>query len=105
MLLYKAVTSFKLPASLYPDYRDIVLTCRKKFLRVNKARPLEEGHVQRQARWKNAKLEDLLATRQQDTTGVVTVHRPLKRHRAGKKVALPGIKPRISGFSCQCSSH
>ena len=77
----------------------------KKFVSVNTARLLKEGHVQRQARWKKAKLEDLLVTCRQDTTGVITVHRPLKQHRAGKKVAPPGIKPRTSGFSCQCSSH
>ena len=60
---------------------------RKKFLSVNTARPLEEGHVQRQARWKKAKSEDLLATYRQDTTDFVTVRRPLKQHRARKKTA------------------
>ena len=34
-----------------------------------------------------------MATRRQDTIGVYTVRRPLKRHRAGKKVAPPGIEP------------
>ena len=34
---------------------------RKKFVSINTARLLEEGPVQRQARWKKAKSKDLLA--------------------------------------------
>ena len=75
---------------------------KKKLLSINTARLLEEGHIQRQARWKRATSEDLLAMHRQDTTGAVTVCRPLKQHRAGTKVAPPGIEPRTSGFSCQC---
>ena len=36
---------------------------RKKFISVNTVRQLEEGHVRRQAQWKKAKSEDLLAMR------------------------------------------
>ena len=37
----------------------LIHSYRKKFVGVNTARPLEEGHVRRQARWKKAKSEDL----------------------------------------------
>ena len=46
---------------------------RKKFVSINTARPLEEGHVQRQTRWKKAKSENLLGMRRQESASVVTV--------------------------------
>ena len=55
----------------------VLPSSRKKFLSINTARPLEEGHVQRQARWKKAKSEDLLTMRRQDTTQHHTA-RPLE---------------------------
>ena len=84
----------------YVQLQEEILKCKNQL-----GRMLEEGHIRRQAQWKKAKSNDLLAMHQQDTTGVVTVHRPLKRHRAGKKVAPPGIEPRKSGFSLLGVGH
>ena len=39
-----------------------------------------------------------------ETIGAITVRRPLKRQRERKKVAVPGIEPRASGLSRQCSA-
>ena len=46
--------------------------------------------------------EDLLAMRRHDTTNVVTVRRPLKRHRAGNKVAPFMLMNFFLSLQCVC---
>ena len=57
-----------------------------------------------QARWKELGPETLKATCQNKTQLTLLLSIDLS-HRAVKKVVLPGIEPRTSGFSRQCSSH
>ena len=69
--------------SLHPPYR-------KKFLTINTAKPLEEGHVRRQARWKKAKSKDLLAMRRQYTTSA-TFFPALCRFKGLRTVTTPVV--------------
>ena len=55
---------------------------QEEILSINSARPMEEGHVRRplgttEEGYVQRPLGNVL---NQDTTGVITVHRPLKRH-------------------------
>ena len=85
----------------------IVMVEKERIISINTARPDGRSYVRRLGPMEGATFEDLKKGKllKQVMIGIVTVRRPLKRLKTAKKVALPRIKPRTSGFSCQCSSH